>query len=198
MAWRFVRQPNGKVARWSDVVDGFTDYDMRRKDCIWFCMQDYDMSFRAAEDKVDQCDEPGRWEECIRLIKEVHGQKEYERAMLEMGIGTESESEQERVTHTPGPWRISPGGHNILYDRFGERPQMVASVYVANDPSPTFKDRAELEANARLVASAPDLLKALAGILEIGKRDMSNPKYNDYFDAARQAIVKATGEPITD
>jgi hypothetical protein len=33
----------------------------------------------------------------------------------------------------------------------------------------------------------------LRGILEIGKRDLSNPKYDGYFDTARQAIQKAEG-----
>ena len=31
---------------------------------------------------------------------------------------------------------------------------------------------------------------ALANILEIGKRDMSNPKYDSYFDEARAALAK--------
>jgi len=32
------------------------------------------------------------------------------------------------------------------------------------------------------------LREALQGILDIGKRDMSNPKYDGYFDAAREAL----------
>ena len=39
----------------------------------------------------------------------------------------------------------------------------------------------------------PELLEALEGILGIGKRNMSNPKYDGYFDEARQAIAKAKG-----
>ena len=30
MAWRIVVQPNGKYAKFSDVVDNFTDYDMTK------------------------------------------------------------------------------------------------------------------------------------------------------------------------
>lgn len=41
MAWRFVRQPNGKIARWSDVVDGFTHYDMDFKECFEICTEGY-------------------------------------------------------------------------------------------------------------------------------------------------------------
>ena len=32
------------------------------------------------------------------------------------------------------------------------------------------------------------LREALQGILDIGKRDMSNPKYDGYFAAAREAL----------
>lgn len=66
--------------------------------------------------------------------------------------------------HTPGPWRIASGGHNILAAGSGEFPKMVASVYITNDPSPTYKDRGELQANARLIAAAPDMLAALVRI----------------------------------
>jgi len=50
----------------------------------------------------------------------------------------------------------------------------------------------ELEAVARMMHAAPKLLAALRGIVEIGKRDMSNPKYDGYFDYAREAIAEAT------
>lgn len=38
------------------------------------------------------------------------------------------------------------------------------------------------------------LERALRGILEIGKRDMSNPKYDGYFNEAREALA-APDEP---
>ena len=47
-------------------------------------------------------------------------------------------------------------------------------------------------ANARLIAAAPELLEALQNLVEIGKRDLSNPKYDGYFEAAKTAIEKAT------
>lgn len=47
-------------------------------------------------------------------------------------------------------------------------------------------------ADRKLVIAAPDLLEALQGILDIGKRDMSNPKYDAYFRIAKEAIKKAT------
>lgn len=42
------------------------------------------------------------------------------------------------------------------------------------------------------------LREALEGILDIGKRDMTNPKYDGYFEAARAALTPATkGERMT-
>lgn len=47
------------------------------------------------------------------------------------------------------------------------------------------------EANARLMASAPRLLEALRSILTIGKRDLTNPKYDGYFQEANDAVDEA-------
>jgi hypothetical protein len=43
------------------------------------------------------------------------------------------------------------------------------------------------ELNA-LQAENARLREALEGIITIGKRDMSNPKYDGYFEAAREAL----------
>lgn len=37
-------------------------------------------------------------------------------------------------------------------------------------------------------AQIEKLVEALSGILEIGKRDMSNPKYDGYFETATKAL----------
>jgi len=39
-------------------------------------------------------------------------------------------------------------------------------------------------------SGADEISKALQGILEIGKRDMSNPKYDGYFEEAKAALAK--------
>jgi hypothetical protein len=41
-----------------------------------------------------------------------------------------------------------------------------------------------------LEASNERSMMALQGILDIGKRDMTNPKYDGYFEAARQALTQ--------
>ena len=38
------------------------------------------------------------------------------------------------------------------------------------------------------------LREALQGILDIGKRDMTNPKYDGYFEAAEAALTPAGGQ----
>lgn len=35
-----------------------------------------------------------------------------------------------------------------------------------------------------------EVFEALTNIIEIGKRDMSNPKYDGYFETAREVIKK--------
>lgn len=47
--------------------------------------------------------------------------------------------------------------------------------------------KAERARNAKLV-------EALRGIIEIGKRDMSNPKYDGYFESAKEALAEHGGE----
>ena len=77
MAWRIVVQPNGKYARFSDVVDNFTDYDMTRYEaldlCGWFGR------YRAtdANEKVANAEaDSGRFDRELETVKLVHGQDE--------------------------------------------------------------------------------------------------------------------------
>lgn len=48
------------------------------------------------------------------------------------------------------------------------------------------------KANAQVISKANQLLEALQGIIEIGKRDLTNPKYDHYFKTAKEVIKKAT------
>jgi hypothetical protein len=48
----------------------------------------------------------------------------------------------------------------------------------------------EARSNAILFANAREVLRTLEGILDIGKRDMSNPKYDPYFNSAKEIIKK--------
>ena len=65
------------------------------------------------------------------------------------------------MTHTPGPWELEAGRcfrtqSGTFYLAYGSDPKTSA---------PHFKSPTELDANARLIAAAPDLLAALEGIL---------------------------------
>lgn len=62
------------------------------------------------------------------------------------------------IKHTPGPWRIGSPGPNGCYTVGTERGLMTAMVaHSINEP-----DQAEqAEADAKLIASAPELLRCL-------------------------------------
>lgn len=82
---------------------------------------------------------------------------------------------------TPGPWHVD---YRRGWRVWSDDGMLVASC-----------DHADFdEANACLIAAAPELYAALAGILEIGKRDMTNSKYDGYFDEARSVLKNARGE----
>ena len=87
--------------------------------------------------------------------------------------------------HTAGPWRVAQAkptktrGITILAG-YG---QSVAHVPVP----PAYMSEHPEQANARLIAAAPELLTALRGVLAVADRK------TDEFDAARAAILKATG-----
>ena len=103
--------------------------------------------------------------------------------------------------HTPGPWRVGRDGHNILTvatykGPYGdERSTFVASAYTVNDPSPTFKDCEELEANARLIAAAPTLLAALKRLLACSAlgEDAADPETDHALADAWKAVEAAEG-----
>ena len=82
--------------------------------------------------------------------------------------------------HTPGPWRV--------WQR----------KYVAGgDGSPVVNlghpDNEQAEANAALIASAPDLLRHLALILEVGERNDYETYRAAVREIARAALAKAEG-----
>ena len=88
--------------------------------------------------------------------------------------------------HTPGPW-VTKGPHIM---EAGPSFNWVASVQVSNMP--------EWEANARLIAAAPELLEALQDLAEEAARSVyPQPDKPDSAWAklvrARAAIAKATG-----
>lgn len=90
--------------------------------------------------------------------------------------------------HTLGPWVVTRVSKStILKDIYvSAGSERIARVVV---PA-TASSIDEYEANARLIAAAPDLLEALE---KISKMDVGNPYARGCAEIARAAIAKATG-----
>jgi len=92
--------------------------------------------------------------------------------------------------NTPGPWRISrTSGMEIFINHDHDQPNRVAGYFA--EVRRFTSDNEQVEANAKLIASAPDLLDALRLIASAKDRDFGI----DYaIGCAKAAIRKATGE----
>jgi hypothetical protein len=97
--------------------------------------------------------------------------------------------------HTPGPWVLRPNpGDGIVSEHGGSDgyPHTIGTVggyLIAN----VCQQAAETEANARLIAAAPDLLAALKTIAESWERGFNLDEWRDAMDDAHSAIAKAEG-----
>lgn len=93
--------------------------------------------------------------------------------------------------HTPGPWEIKrhfdPGYKFISAQKHTALAQVVWCIE-DEDRSP------ECEANAHLIAAAPELLDALCYLLEASSGQGPHDQWLAAMDQARAAILKALGE----
>ena len=82
MAWRIVKQPDGRYARFSDVVDNFTHLNMTREEALVVCREHADALW--AGEKVRNADsdtlEDGacgggldRWRDSMQTVLDIHG-----------------------------------------------------------------------------------------------------------------------------
>ena len=91
------------------------------------------------------------------------------------------------MTHTPGPWKREYDAEADIVS--GERDSgcTIATVW---------PDNSEYEANANLIAAAPDLLEAIETVISYN-RDIRDGKLNyrpqDHIDVLEAAIAKAKG-----
>ena len=86
--------------------------------------------------------------------------------------------------HTPGPWRIGtppPNGEQTI----GTQQGLMVAVATTGAGTPT-------EANARLIAAAPDLLEALNALADYVD-DRAGDNECRPLENARAAIAKAEG-----
>lgn len=92
MAWRFVQQPNGLLARFSDVVDDFTDYNLTYRDAVRLCMVEHGMSKADAHLKAERGCAAGmtRWPSEIQTIRVVHGDAVADERVKELSTPVET------------------------------------------------------------------------------------------------------------
>jgi hypothetical protein len=76
MAWRIVQQPDGKLARFSDVCDDFIDVDMTYQEALDECIRE-GMSVMDAIEKIKRGTDAGnaRYLECLGTIRTIHGRE---------------------------------------------------------------------------------------------------------------------------
>ncbi len=86
--------------------------------------------------------------------------------------------------HTSGPWTVDPGHGDYMGAILGASGVPVCTFGYCTTYYPVEGDP-PTDADARLIASAPDLLEALQGLVL--------PINNKAHNAARAAIAKATG-----
>jgi hypothetical protein len=97
-------------------------------------------------------------------------------------------------THTPGPWEVWTSNS---YRRIGSaRGALVCEPVTQHDGHPDlhFRNGGAEGPDARLIAAAPDLLKALRQIA-IGTAGYDGLTMSEIYDIADEAIGKATAYP---
>jgi len=105
------------------------------------------------------------------------------------------------MAHTPGPWEIEREWTDEEFPREymawivapSKQIERYPKLYPGETDPARIADLADAddctEADAQLIAAAPDLLEALKGIIAVADRK------TDEFDRAKAAIAKATGQP---
>lgn len=115
MAWCFVRQPNGLLARWSDVVDGFTHHNLSAQDALEVCKAEHAMAEEAAQRKVQGGVEDwkpwtdgvkgsglDRWQHSLESIRTAHGDARAQEVEHEFG-GIEVPQIADLASDCPSP-----------------------------------------------------------------------------------------------
>jgi hypothetical protein len=99
------------------------------------------------------------------------------------------------MTHTPGPWRIGKSGAGIaaVYPKDARRHAPIC--FLGSGTIDDTEDFSNAEANAHLIAAAPDLLEASEQAeRELARVADKEPQAVIALVAVRAAIAKANGE----
>ena len=113
-------------------------------------------------------------------------------------------SEQQLVEHTPGPWAWeTPMGENCPWivqagkEAFEWEPIATLGDCLEDGPSRRSKAFRRIQADARLIAAAPDLLEALEAIATLRPAgDCKNRLIVQMERIALTAIAKARGQAL--
>jgi len=99
------------------------------------------------------------------------------------------------MTHTPGPWYHLNG--DLIGAIVRERNSIIAELNIESGPQGTKPSANEREANARLIAAAPELLEALEYYVSLcgdTAHTVSDEAAREMFTRGSAAIAKATGK----
>lgn len=93
--------------------------------------------------------------------------------------------------HTPGPWVVTSGYNGRTTVAMVRSPDRTVCVEAATDAQPPGFDATD--ANARLIAAAPELLKALKEAVAVARVARDRHGRSLWVPAAEAAIAKAEG-----
>ena len=96
------------------------------------------------------------------------------------------------MQHTQGSWRFEIRNSEAMVTTCRNGEDMVVAGYLFDEEIDL--ELEEVEANARLIASAPDLLACLQNLIDRGL--IVND--NDHYEECIKAISKATGKGVND
>jgi hypothetical protein len=81
------------------------------------------------------------------------------------------------MAHTPGPWEVDDDTMEIFSIRPGHSTGWIAKV-LGNDGNGEPLPAEEMDANARLIAAAPDILAALIAMYDAFTSDGTDSQHN--------------------
>jgi len=101
--------------------------------------------------------------------------------------------------HTPGPWAVQ-SAEECTGRQLDDLVKWVVtgdqhSLWISTGPTWDPEHAEESEANARLIAAAPELLQTLQMVESVYRKNcVTEGEPSSVFDAMQAAIAKATGE----
>lgn len=103
--------------------------------------------------------------------------------------------------HTPGPWSVFSNrfrqtlGMNAVTHIFGANggSALFSHYYAIDDENKPYENWDEVDANARLIAAAPELLEALKSARWMLTRDYIDPQKMEIIEKVNSALEKAEG-----